>query len=281
MPRPSTGLRELPSAMHISELHPIKARLRQLRARLHAARDNFAAGSSTMGIQQGAADALLQEGAATLSEMLLGKRTPLKRLATQVSTENRNRVNQARESEIRRETLTIAAEAKEMVDALESVVEPRTLRKWEKIFHQLCNSPPSRTKTIIDRTDRTIVEITGHIQLVERSEQGAGRSEPGPTAKSPNPRERAWQERVVAELATVFHDRELAVTLLTAAGFPAARIPDFRVPLVFWASVMSELRKGLLRQGIRPVLDQAMKLYPGNPTFAEARRSPFYSAGSP
>lgn len=73
--------------------------------------------------------------------------------------------------------------------------------------------------------------------------------------------------RVVQELARVFHDRDQAVLLLQRSSFPTPLIPEFRTSLSFWTSVAETARNGALPNGIRPILDEAAKLYPSNALF--------------
>lgn len=83
------------------------------------------------------------------------------------------------------------------------------------------------------------------------------------------PEDRDREERALRELITVFYDGDRATWLATAAGVPKARIPSFTTPLLFWSKVVEEARHGLLRGGIRPIIESAAEMYPNNPTFAD------------
>lgn len=83
----------------------------------------------------------------------------------------------------------------------------------------------------------------------------------------------SMQERALAELATIFYDRDHALLLATRAGFPRSRLPDFRTPLDFWTRVLEEASSGILKDGAQSIVRAAAELYPSNHFFAKARVS--------
>lgn len=73
----------------------------------------------------------------------------------------------------------------------------------------------------------------------------------------------------IAELARVFTDRLAVTSLLTRAGIPPARIPEWggRDPAAYWREVSGLLSVGLLVDGRRRVLAVAAEDLPANPVF--------------
>jgi TIR domain/Effector-associated domain 1/CHAT domain len=78
-------------------------------------------------------------------------------------------------------------------------------------------------------------------------------------------------EGLIDELARVLHEPESARVLVLRAGFPAADLPGFDVPRVFWARVIRAAADGKLVGGVRALVDEVVKQYPGNGVFAGYR----------
>jgi len=73
------------------------------------------------------------------------------------------------------------------------------------------------------------------------------------------------------ELMTVAHDAEIARVIALRSGFPRSRLPGFTTPLCFWTNVVKEAVDGVLRDGMRPIIEAAAAIYPNNETFAQYR----------
>jgi len=78
-------------------------------------------------------------------------------------------------------------------------------------------------------------------------------------------------EDLIDELARVIYEPESARVLVLRARFPAADLPVFDVPQVFWSRVIRAAADGKLVGGVRAVVDAAAKRYPGNLVFAGYR----------
>lgn len=83
-------------------------------------------------------------------------------------------------------------------------------------------------------------------------------------------------EDAIDALAIAYSDAGTARLLVERAGFPPGRIPAFSTAMVFWHKVATDANNGLLRGGLRPILERAAKEFPGNSTFA-----PYAPASSP
>jgi hypothetical protein len=78
-------------------------------------------------------------------------------------------------------------------------------------------------------------------------------------------------EHQIQALSNAFSDRTAAVEILSRAGFPPNRIPDWtsQNSLTFWRNVNVEILHGVLSShGNRRVLAAAAESYPGNPQFS-------------
>jgi Effector-associated domain 1/CHAT domain len=75
------------------------------------------------------------------------------------------------------------------------------------------------------------------------------------------------EDELVEQLATVIYDKGTAGVLLGRIGFPRTRVPDFSTSLVFWTSVVRELRSGALEGKERALIEAVAKMYPGNERF--------------
>lgn len=84
--------------------------------------------------------------------------------------------------------------------------------------------------------------------------------------------EKISEEHALGEIVRVFHDQQEATKLLKAAHFPEGRIPAFKDAQTFWDRAIEMARNGVLPGGIRPILEQAARMYPHNPGFAACRR---------
>lgn len=78
-------------------------------------------------------------------------------------------------------------------------------------------------------------------------------------------------EDLIDELARVLHEGESARMLVLRARFPAADLPVFDVPRVFWSRVIRAAVDGKLVGGVRALVDEVAKQYPGNRVFAGCR----------
>lgn len=77
-------------------------------------------------------------------------------------------------------------------------------------------------------------------------------------------------DELIDELARVLHEPE-AREIVLRAGFPAARIPSFKSPVVFWWRVVEEAKNGIIAGGAQTIIDEVAKMYPGNAFFAAHR----------
>lgn len=78
-------------------------------------------------------------------------------------------------------------------------------------------------------------------------------------------------EDLIDELARVFHEAETARVLVLRARFPAADLPAFDIPRVFWSRVIRAAADGKLIGGVRALVDEVARQYPGNEVFATYR----------
>lgn len=78
-------------------------------------------------------------------------------------------------------------------------------------------------------------------------------------------------EDLTDELARVLHEGGSARMLVLRAGFPAASLPGFDVPWVFWSRVIQAAVDGQLVGGVQALVDEVAKHYPGNRVFAGYR----------
>lgn len=78
-------------------------------------------------------------------------------------------------------------------------------------------------------------------------------------------------EDLIDELARVIHESESARVLVLRARFPAADLPAFDVPRVFWSRVIRAAADGKLVGGVRALVDEVAKQYPGNEVFTGYR----------
>lgn len=92
--------------------------------------------------------------------------------------------------------------------------------------------------------------------------------------KSDGVDDECWDERLLGELATVFHDRARATRLVVGVGFPRSIMPEFVNPLTFWTKVMEEACNGALPGGIRAIVAAARVMYPDNRVFGQGRIVP-------
>lgn len=90
-----------------------------------------------------------------------------------------------------------------------------------------------------------------------------------PTSTTTPARARITDDMLVDELAKAFAHEEDARLVVERAGFPPGQIPAFRRALVFWSTVVSDARNGVLAGGARPIAEAAAKLQPNNPVIAE------------
>ncbi len=81
-----------------------------------------------------------------------------------------------------------------------------------------------------------------------------------------------WEERILEELTKVIYDGEQAVLLASRAGLPKPMMPAFKTPILFWTQVVEGARAGMLRGGVRPIVESAAWMFPGNRVFAEFHR---------
>ncbi|MCA9706735.1 MAG: hypothetical protein KDK70_12865 [Myxococcales bacterium] len=86
--------------------------------------------------------------------------------------------------------------------------------------------------------------------------------------------EQGEHERLVNELARVFHEPEEARHLAVSAGLAQESIPAFKLPSVFWAKVVEHARNGGLQGGTERIRAMARKKLPQNPVFAPRHHEP-------
>ncbi len=84
--------------------------------------------------------------------------------------------------------------------------------------------------------------------------------------------EQTSEDEVFWEISRVFCDRDRAIFLVMSAGFPAAMVPYFTTPLLFWSKVLEEVRNGALADGVWSLVDEVARMYPGNSVFARGIR---------
>lgn len=82
------------------------------------------------------------------------------------------------------------------------------------------------------------------------------------------------ESRAFEELTKVAHDSMLASMIALRSGFPRARLPTFTTPLAFWTDVVEEAINGVLRGGMRPIIETAAEMYPNNEVLNRYRRQP-------
>ncbi len=87
-------------------------------------------------------------------------------------------------------------------------------------------------------------------------------------------------EELIDELARVMSDSEEATTAVRRAGFPRASVPSFTIARVFWTRVVEDAANGKLVDGVRALVDEASRLYPGNSVFGRFRGGTPASCGS-
>jgi hypothetical protein len=75
------------------------------------------------------------------------------------------------------------------------------------------------------------------------------------------------EDMLVDELAQVIADEGRARLVLQRAKFPAGQTPAFRMPLVFWSTVVGDARHGVIAGGVRALVVEAARLVPGNAVF--------------
>jgi hypothetical protein len=78
-------------------------------------------------------------------------------------------------------------------------------------------------------------------------------------------------EALVDELAKVLFDEGQARLVATRAGFSPGVIPAFRMPIVFWTTVVDAARNGAIAGGVGAIAEAAGKLFPGNAIFSGYR----------
>jgi hypothetical protein len=78
-------------------------------------------------------------------------------------------------------------------------------------------------------------------------------------------------DSLVDELAKVLSDADQARLVAQRAGFSAGHIPAFRMPIVFWTTMVEAARNGAIAGGVKAVAEAAAKLYPANPIYSGYR----------
>jgi hypothetical protein len=78
-------------------------------------------------------------------------------------------------------------------------------------------------------------------------------------------------EALIAALAEAFSDPDDARRLARKAGFPTGRIPVFRVPELFWHSLVEAANNGAIRGKARALADAAVEFFPSNDVFMRYR----------
>jgi hypothetical protein len=71
-------------------------------------------------------------------------------------------------------------------------------------------------------------------------------------------------DMLVDELATAIPAEADARLVVERAGYPVGQIPAFRSSLVFWSSVVSNARAGVLMGGVKALAQSAARFAPGN-----------------
>jgi len=75
------------------------------------------------------------------------------------------------------------------------------------------------------------------------------------------------EEMLVDELAKVLFDEGQARLVAQRAGFSPGMIPAFRMPLVFWMTVVDAARNGAIAGGVKALAEAAARLFSGNAVF--------------
>ncbi len=65
-------------------------------------------------------------------------------------------------------------------------------------------------------------------------------------------------ELLIDELARVFWQAEQAVLVARLAGFPVQSMPAFKLPRVFWSTVIEAASNGMLPGGVQPIAAAAL-----------------------
>ncbi|MBW4635065.1 MAG: toll/interleukin-1 receptor domain-containing protein [Iphinoe sp. HA4291-MV1] len=77
---------------------------------------------------------------------------------------------------------------------------------------------------------------------------------------------------ILNELASLFHEQEMADILLDLIDFPVAMRPIFpnngRI-LGYWREICNQIQSGAVREGtdLQPLIDATIEIYPANPVF--------------
>lgn len=79
------------------------------------------------------------------------------------------------------------------------------------------------------------------------------------------------EEELVVELAKVLAEPDSARLVARRAGLAAWHVPVFRVPIVFWSSVVEAARNGAIEGGVQALADAAADHFPGNKRFTRYR----------
>jgi len=137
----------------------------------------------------------------------------------------------------------------------------RLMRDYERLYRRLTDQHATKAPPL------------GELRVLPPAPRPAlGESGLPPTSASPRTRETRGtmngdaitEQRIVDALAEAFADEGMAREVVKRAGFPPAQTPVFRVPLVFWSKVVTDARNGVIRGGVRAIVEEAVELAPHN-----------------
>jgi hypothetical protein len=130
----------------------------------------------------------------------------------------------------------------------------RLLGEYEKLYRRLTG-----------QQEITAPPIGAIRPMPPRQRPGLSRS---PTTSPPTdtepPMTPITDDMLVDELATAIPVEADARLVVERAGYPVGQIPAFRSSLVFWASVVSNARAGVLMGGVKALAQSATRFAPGN-----------------
>ncbi|MEV4509269.1 effector-associated domain EAD1-containing protein [Dactylosporangium sp. NPDC049525] len=79
-------------------------------------------------------------------------------------------------------------------------------------------------------------------------------------------------QTLLMELSNIFSDAHEARILLASIDFPPERMPRFAAystPKLFWESILDDLENGLIDDGVRLLVQAALRIYPYNPVLRQ------------
>lgn len=135
---------------------------------------------------------------------------------------------------------------------------------YERLYRRLTRqpeieAPPIGAIRVMAPRARPGVSGGGVAAAGQVAEQGVAAAADG--------HEAVGHDAIVDELARVLWDGDEARLAVQRAGLPPAMIPAFRQSLTFWTAVADGARNGTIAGGVRALVEQAARLYPGNAVF--------------